>query len=132
MNSLNCFISADSESVTTTKSGNISECRFNQPTSVIYDLERRRVWVGQEGAIGYIDVQPQQSVCNLDHILLMGYVNNIPTVQFFTGISRSTPVLIISCYHLLTMSGISKVMHCGILINMPYKNLHEYFSSTAM
>ena len=47
----------------------------------------------------------------------MGHVNNIPTMQFFTGISRNTQNLI--CYHWLSVFGNSKIMHCGILINMP-------------
>ena len=42
------------------------------------------------------------------------HVNNIPTMQFFTGISRNT------------QSGISKIMHCGILINMPYQSMWLY------
>ena len=28
-----------------------------------------------------------------------------------------------TCYHWLSVSGISKIMHCGILINMPYSIL---------
>ena len=39
-------------------------------------------------------------------------------MQFFTGISSDTQVKIILCYHWLSVSGISKIMHCGILINM--------------
>ena len=39
-------------------------------------------------------------------------------MQFFTGISRITQS---NSYMLsLTVSGISKIMNCGILINMPY------------
>ena len=47
------------------------------------------------------------------------YVNNIPTMQFFIGISRSIQLNIIS-YHWLSVSGNSVMMHYGVLINMPY------------
>ena len=42
------------------------------------------------------------------------YVNNIPTMQFSTGISRNT-LSNYTCYHWLSVSGISKIMHCVIL-----------------
>ena len=47
-----------------------------------------------------------------------GHINNIPTVKFYTGIYRNAqwkPYAIIDW-----VSGISKIMPCGILINMPY------------
>ena len=46
-------------------------------------------------------------------------VNNNPTMQFFTGISRN-----LLCYHWLSFSGNSKSMHCGILMNMPYSEFY--------
>ena len=41
-------------------------------------------------------------------------------MQFFTGISRNTQNH--RCYHLLSVSGITKMMHYGMLIQMPYRN----------
>ena len=52
----------------------------------------------------------------------VGNVNNIPTMKFFTGISKNTHSQKLLCYHWLGVSGISRVMHCGILINVPYTN----------
>ena len=46
-------------------------------------------------------------------------LNNIPIMQFRSGIPRNTQSKHI-CYHWLSVSGVSKIMHCGILINMPY------------
>ena len=40
-------------------------------------------------------------------------------MQFFTGIYRNTQSKSI-CHHWLSVSWISKITHCGILINMPY------------
>ena len=55
----------------------------------------------------------------------IGHVNNIPTMQFYNGISRNTRS---KSYMLsLTESGNSKIMHCGILINMPYKWEYQIF-----
>ena len=45
--------------------------------------------------------------------------NNIPTMQFFTGISRNTQSKS-QCYHWLNVSGNSKMLRRGILINTPY------------
>ena len=47
----------------------------------------------------------------------IAHVNNIPTMQFFTGISRNTQS---KCYHCPSVSGNSEIMHCGILYNMHY------------
>ena len=44
-------------------------------------------------------------------------IDNVPTMQFFTGISGNTHQI---CYHWLSLAGISKILRCGILINMPY------------
>ena len=44
---------------------------------------------------------------------------NIPTMQFFIGISGDTQSKRI-CYHWLSVSGISETMYCGILITMTY------------
>ena len=51
------------------------------------------------------------------------HVNNIPRMQFLTGISTNTQS---KCYHRLSVSGFSKIMYwyCGILINM-----HNYSST---
>ena len=46
----------------------------------------------------------------------IGHVNNIPTIQFFTGISRNTK----SKLYMLSLNGISKIMYCRILINIPF------------
>ena len=48
----------------------------------------------------------------------IGHVNNIPTMHFleFPEILSQNHI----CYHWLSVSGIPKIMHCGILINMPY------------
>ena len=50
---------------------------------------------------------------------------NIPTMQFFTGISRNIQSKSY-CYHWLRVSGNSKIMHCGILIDMPYWQTHNF------
>ena len=48
-------------------------------------------------------------------VLPIGLVNEYPTKQFISGISRNTPS---KSYMLsLTVSGISKIMHCGIFID---------------
>ena len=53
-------------------------------------------------------------------ISLLGHVNHIPTMQFLTGISRNTQAKSYKlCYHWLRVSGIYKIMHCGILISTP-------------
>ena len=39
-------------------------------------------------------------------------------MQFFTEISRNT--VAIRCYHCLSLFGNSEIMHCGIVIYMPY------------
>ena len=54
--------------------------------------------------------------------ITIGHVNNIPTLQFFTGISRNTQWKSIR-YHWFSTSGNSILMHCGILINTPYCNI---------
>ena len=51
----------------------------------------------------------------------IGQVNNIPTLQFFTGISRN-----LLCYHWLSLSGNPKIIHCVILINMPYSEFYQW------
>ena len=48
-----------------------------------------------------------------------GHVNNTTTMQFFTGFPEILSQNLIR-YHWLRVSGISKIMHCGLLINMPY------------
>ena len=52
--------------------------------------------------------------------LSIGHVHNIPTMQFFTRISGN----IQSKSYVLSFAecgpGISKIIHCGILISMPY------------
>ena len=50
---------------------------------------------------------------------VIGRVNNSPTMQFFTGISRNTQLSYI-CHHWLSVSRISKIMHWWTFINMPY------------
>ena len=49
----------------------------------------------------------------------IGHVNNIPTMQFFSGISRNTQ----SKTYMLRLTECVwefRKMHCGILINIPY------------
>ena len=46
-----------------------------------------------------------------------GMLNNIPTMQVFTGISRYTQSKTI-CYHRLSVSGNSGIMHFGIPIKV--------------
>ena len=50
----------------------------------------------------------------------LGRINSIPTMQIFAGIPTNTQSK--SCMLSLTecMSCISKIMHCGLLINMPH------------
>ena len=45
--------------------------------------------------------------------------NNIPTRQFTLEYPEILHTLYHICYHWLSVSGISKIMHCGILLNMP-------------
>ena len=52
--------------------------------------------------------------------LLTGHVINIPTMQFFTGISGNTQLKSSNIYHWLHVSGNFKILHYRILINMPY------------
>ena len=57
-------------------------------------------------------------------IIIIGHVNNIPSMQLITGISRNTQskshmILLTEC-----VSGNPEIMHCGILINMPYWKSH--------
>ena len=50
---------------------------------------------------------------------VIGHVNNIPTMQF----SLEFPEILsqnLICYHWLSVSEISKIKHCGILIYIPY------------
>ena len=52
------------------------------------------------------------------------HVINIPAMRCFTGISRNTQ----SMSYMLSLTECvenSKIMHCGILINMPYKHSHS-------
>ena len=52
--------------------------------------------------------------------VIVHVVDNIPLTEFFTGIPRNTqskPYMVA-----LAVSGISKIMHYGIFINMPYCN----------
>ena len=49
----------------------------------------------------------------------IGHASNIPKMQFFTGISINTQSKSFS-HHCLSVSGNSKIMLCGILINIPY------------
>ena len=55
-------------------------------------------------------------------MFLIGYVNNIPTMQFVTGISRNTlsKSYMLSLTETSIVSGNSEIMHCGTPINMPY------------
>ena len=46
----------------------------------------------------------------------IGHANKIPTMLFFSGIARDTQ----SKSYILNVSGNSKTMFCGILINMTY------------
>ena len=49
----------------------------------------------------------------------IGHVNEYPTMQF----SLEFPEILSQnciCYHLLSVSEIFKIVHCGILINLPY------------
>ena len=49
----------------------------------------------------------------------IGHANNIAKMHFSTGISRNTQAK----SYMLSLTAcvrISKIMHCGILINMPY------------
>ena len=53
--------------------------------------------------------------------ITVGPVSNIPTIQFFTLMSRNNTLSkSFICYHWLSVSGISMIMHCRILTNMPY------------
>ena len=53
---------------------------------------------------------------NIFSFKLIGYVDNIPKMQFCTGISRNTQ----SKSYTLSLTEISEIMHCEILINIPY------------
>ena len=55
--------------------------------------------------------------------ITIGHVNNIPTLQFFTGISRNTQSKLI-CYNWLNMSGSPEIMHWWIFINIPYCSIN--------
>ena len=46
---------------------------------------------------------------------LIGHVNNIPTMQFLTGISGNPQ----SKLYMLSLT-VYKIMHCGLRTNMPY------------
>ena len=59
----------------------------------------------------------------------IGHVNIIPTMQFISGICGNTEAKL---YMLsLSVSGISKIIHCGIPINTPYW-LVGYISHTTV
>ena len=49
----------------------------------------------------------------------IGHVDNFPRMQFLLEFSEILSHNHI-CYHWMSVYGISKIMHCGILINMPY------------
>ena len=49
---------------------------------------------------------------------ITGHVNNIPTMQFSSNtLSKLYTLSLPEC---VMCMGISKIMHCGILVNMPY------------
>ena len=64
---------------------------------------------------GEVRIQPYDY-----QMVLIGHVNNIPTMQFLTGISSNTQSRRAICYYWLSVSANSKIMHWGILINTPY------------
>ena len=74
-----------------------------------------------------LEIWPQTSMYLVESIhknyqrrtLIIGHVNNVPTMQFFTGISRNTQSKP-KCYHWVSVSGNLEIMHYGILINMLY------------
>ena len=55
-------------------------------------------------------------LCNFE-VFPKGHDNNIPTMQIFTGISRNIQSnhIHVVCCHWLSVSEISKIMHCGTL-----------------
>ena len=58
----------------------------------------------------------------------IGHVNNIPTMHYFTGISRNTQSLI--CNHWLRVYANSYIMHCGILRDTHWDALSAWSSTT--
>ena len=52
-------------------------------------------------------------------LMIVGHVNNIPTMKFLTGIFRITPSNHYSCYHWLNTSGKSKIPHWRIFFPCP-------------
>ena len=56
---------------------------------------------------------------NTSQAAVIWHVKDLPTMQFFTGVSWNTQS---KSYNAIVdwVCGISKVMHCGILINMAY------------
>ena len=66
-----------------------------------------------------IEMHAFSSIWLQNYSTLMGHVNKTPTMQFsleFPEILSQNHI----CYHWLSVCGISKIMHCGILINMPW------------
>ena len=53
----------------------------------------------------------------------LGCVKNAPTIQFPTGTHRYTQSNSNKREHWLSVSEISKIIHCRIAINMPYYNM---------
>ena len=63
----------------------------------------------------------------------IGHVNNIPTTQFFTALEF--PEILsqnLIYYHCLSVSGKFDIMHCGILINMPYFRMSTLWTWSSM
>ena len=59
---------------------------------------------------------------NVGLIVTIGHVYNIPTMQLFDWKFQKYSVVIVYAI-IARVSGIIKMMHCGILINMPYLSL---------
>ena len=50
----------------------------------------------------------------------IGHFNNIPTMQFFTEISKNTQTKLYRCYHWLSEFEISKITYCGYSSTCPF------------
>ena len=90
---------------------NASEYNFDHPNAFDIDLlveTLKRLKSGKKVEIPLYNFtthsREKQTVS-----MTIGYVNHIPTMQFFSEIQE-----------ILSVSGNPKIMHCGILVNMPY------------
>ena len=68
---------------------------------------------------------------SIDMLMTIGHVEDILTMQF----SLEFPEILsqnLICFHLLSVSGNSEIIHCGILFNMPYLAARLAVSATYM